>query len=339
RMRLKINFLVLVCSLGLVAPVRAQANNDDDLDRKLKTPNYYGGTGVFHLFDPDTLRIKDYISGIQVVQYHRDPLDLRIRNAIATTAYGVRDRLELYVSFYGASEVARRDLNAPLVTGNIELAPIDHINHLSQLPLPPWPFDYYPAFPYLAQKVGHDNADGYAGLKFNLASERRGNPLGLAVIGEMKINTERSPIILFRGTRSGATEGGFRVAASKQLGRVKWMTTTGLIFNGGALYPGGRNFALPNEWQTALGAEFRLSERIHLVGEFYNQQFWGHRIASIHEINPRDIAIGVQYFPWTTFGLIAGYRKFLNPLYPHSDHNGFTVGFHFRKAFRWMARH
>jgi hypothetical protein len=337
-MRLKTSLSVLLCSLSVFAPIRAQSNNDDDLDRKLKTPNYYGGTGVFHLFDPDTLRIKDYISGIQVVQYHRDPLDLRIRNAIATTAYGVRDRLELYVSFYGASEVARRDLNAPLVTGNIELAPIDHINHLARLPLPPWPFDYYPAFPYLAQKVGRDNADGYAGLKFNVLSERRGNPFGLAVIGEMKINTERALLILFRGTRSGATEGGFRVAASKQMGRVKWMTTSGLIFTGSALYPGRRNFGLPNEWQTAVGADVHLSKSLFLVGEFYNQQFWGDRIPSIHELNPRDFTVGIQYFPWTRLGFVVGYRRFLNPLYS-SDHNGFIIGFHLRKMFSWKGEH
>ncbi len=337
-MRLRLFWQILACCWAVTAFLSGQNNNDDDLDRKLKMPNFYGSTGTFHLFDPDTLQTRDYVVGPQFTQYHRDPLDLRIRNSILSTAYGVRDRLELYVSFYAAGEVARRDLNAPILTGGIELAPKDHINRLSQLPLPPQPFDYYPYFPYLNQKVGRDNADAYTGLKLNLLSERRGDPLSLALIGEMKINTERAQVILFRGTRNGATEGGFRVAASKQMGPVKWMTTTGLIFTGSVLYPGRRNFSLPNEWQTALGADFRLSERVHAIGEFYNQQFWAHRVPSIHEINPRDIAVGVQYFPWTWFGLMGGYRRFLNPLYEHSDHNGYVVGFHFRKPFRWMAR-
>lgn len=332
--------LKIFCPVLVAAALCCFLRADDDPtgDRKRVMPNYYGSTGVFNLFDPDTLRTLDYVGGPQFHQYHRDPLDLRVRHLMLGTSFGLMDRLELFLSWYAATEVKRRDLSAPIFTQGVELAPFDQYDRLAREPFPPPPFDYYPGFAFLAHKTGRDNSDGFVGLKYNLMSERRGDPFGLAVIGQMKFNTEREMRVLFRGTRSGTTDGGPKVAASKRFGRLKLLTTHGVIFTGDAIYPFGRQFPIPNEWQSAVGASYDLTERLRVTGEFYSLTFWGSRIPSIHEVNPRDLSVGVQYFPWDSLGLTAGYRRFLNPLYKDSSHNGFMFGFHVRKVFRFLAR-
>ncbi|HEY2933669.1 MAG TPA: hypothetical protein VGK99_18180 [Acidobacteriota bacterium] len=334
-MKAKILFLALML---VAVPSAARAQDDPDMDRKRVMPNYYGSTGFFDLFDPDTLRTLDYVGGPQFHQYHRDPLDLRVRHLMLGAAFGLMDRLEFFISWYAATEVKRRNLSAPIFTQGVELAPFDQYNRLSQDPFPPPPFDYYPSFAFLAHKTGRDNSDGFTGLKYNLLSERRGDPLGLAVIGQMKFNTEREMRVLFRGTRSGTTDGGVKFAASKKIGRLKLLTSHGVIFTGDAIYPFGRQFPIPNEWQSAVGATYNLSEKLKVTGEFYSLTFWGSRIPSIHEVNPRDLSIGVQYFPWDSLGFTAGYRRYLNPLYDESSHNGIVFGFHVRKVFRFLAR-
>ena len=105
-----IGLLLAVAMIG--ASVYAQTKRSSD-DPRNPAPTVNGGTGLFTVYDAQTLRKGEFNIGIFANHYHRDPGDLAIQEYPFNFTVGLSDHLEFFVSF-GAQQVITPGLPALL---------------------------------------------------------------------------------------------------------------------------------------------------------------------------------------------------------------------------------
>ena len=125
-------------------------------------PTYEGDTGLFHLSSAYGLPRRQLAFGVFRGNQDRDPKGVDFSVHGFTLAYGLSDRLELFASG-GLQNRAK-------------------VNYASE---PGFPNDY----PFIAQRWETGFGDVKLGMKFSLLSDYRGDPLGLAVRGLVKLPT------------------------------------------------------------------------------------------------------------------------------------------------------
>jgi hypothetical protein len=85
--------------IGAVA--RAQTLRSTE-DPRNQAPSVTGGTGLFTVYDAQTLRRGEFNFGLYANQFHRDPADLQFQNYPFTFQVGFNDHIEIFGNFqYG----------------------------------------------------------------------------------------------------------------------------------------------------------------------------------------------------------------------------------------------
>lgn len=273
---------------------------------KYLTPTHKGSTGFFNLFVADTLRQGEFSLGFHSFKFHREPGDIDIHIFPASFTLGLHDRIELFVSY----EVHKR-VNADQIAVN-KVAPGGLVVP-SRLANPQRLVAYYNDTPFMDVGFGDGAGDLWAGIKFNLLSERRGNPLGLAVqpIARFHLTDDREHLL--RGLTSGATDAGFDVILSKNVANGGTFTT-----NAGILFAQDRlNVDRQHRFNWGLGLDVPLGTlKAHLIGELVGSTWFGSRDTStfVNVRSPVDAYVGLRGHPSRWVSLSGGYNFYFRTL-------------------------
>lgn len=153
------------------------------------TPNYEGTTGLFHLPSAYTLPKKKVSVSLFRNNLDRDPKDEDISIHGVTLGFGMTDRLELFGSFGLQNRVNADALSQPGFTND---------------------------YPFVSTPWQTGAGDLKLGLKLKLLDDYRGDGLGLALRGFVKLGTADED----KGLGTGKTSVGADLLLSKSLGRV-----------------------------------------------------------------------------------------------------------------------
>lgn len=292
----------LVALLLISIPVFAQEKE------KYKAATLDGVTGLFKIWDAESLRHGETNFTFGYDRFNRDPGQLQISRIPAGAAVGLFDRLELF----GSIDV-QRDIEADNISF-YRLLP-------GQLPIPSTTPQGFQLFsndaPYMDVPEAMGRGDINLGLKFNIVSEFRGDPVSVAIGGTGKIPGQRNIVGLNRGLSNGAFEGGIKLAASK--------TAADFIrfhFNAGMSWitdSEADDVTLPYRLQDKVtygaGVEFPTYKPYRFIAEVGVHEFYELDSDAETGINPNtpvDVILGGRVYPkrWLSFG--AGYQMTLN---------------------------
>ena len=160
-------FLIL-STLGLSFITSGVAQDKEKI--KQLVPSAHGSTGLFNLYLADTLRRGEVSLGLNITHFNREPGDLDFTLFPASITVGLHDRVEFFVAW----ETHRR-VNGNAITVN-KVGPGDPIvparlnNSLGSV-------GFFNDSPFLDVGSGQGSGELRSGLKFNLLSEVRGNPV------------------------------------------------------------------------------------------------------------------------------------------------------------------
>jgi hypothetical protein len=91
-----LGLLLALLLTGAVAHAQTLRSTDDPRN---PSPGVNGGTGLFTVYDAQTLRRGEFTFGFWANHFHRDPGDLAIQKYPASFQVGFSDRLEVFVNF------------------------------------------------------------------------------------------------------------------------------------------------------------------------------------------------------------------------------------------------
>ena len=314
--------------------------DDADLARPSTTR---GPTGLFHVQKADTLRHKEWNIGLHVDNLDRMPGDLDITSYNFSFAYGVTDRLEFsgMVEAQKGVKVGQPNLLStyqPLTQGIFPGTQLRRLQLFTPNGFKPCANclpGFYNDIPLVSGKnFQQDLGDIYLNLKFNLLSQLRGSPIGIAVTPFFKIPSTFSADKLDRGRGTGAIEGGADLIFSRVFGDV-----VGTHFNAGfslldsPKLNGIEVVGLSKKLNFGFGLNVPSSSRVQVIGEILSTVFLGGSPnTSFDARDPVDGLIGLRIIPARWISLGGAYRRNLNQYSRNGigDGNGYVaqVQFH-----------
>ena len=307
--------------------------------------SFAGGTGLIRAVTPDTLEPGNFAVSMLEMNYDRDPGDVDVMKFGFQFAIGVTKRIEAFVDY------------VPVVRTNaVNLDPLAYPVPPLDLIVDTYPtvanrsepyFLFAPEVPYKTYDVptvrvippswgafSSSSGDLTVGGKMNLLSERRGNPLGLAVQGYVVIPTEKpegntANWAKLNGVPGGIDVGvqlavekmvkkveivgnvGYRSVGTPDLGgmRIQYVDssragTSGFLVGQSKVVP----LELPDQLSFTGGARlpiFKLgTAQMWAVGELSHVQFVGSATPVERVINVTDFRLGIQ-------GEVPGYHNLL----------------------------
>jgi outer membrane protein OmpA-like peptidoglycan-associated protein len=286
-----------------------------------------GTTGLFKTWDAETLRRGESNFTFGYDMLHRDPGKLTIGRAPAGVAIGIVDRLEFFEWMDVERHIVARDIATYRRPTGLP----------GSLPIPamtPTLKTYFgQAAPFIDVPRATGRGDSHMGLKFNILSERRGNPLSLAIAGFGGLPGQRSTVGLSRGLSSGAYQGGFAVLLSKTAAKfIRFHANLGSNFYSNPDVSGIDLADLSNEFIYRAGLEMPVKKSVRFIAELNGVKYYGNSTVGLNPKSPVDLIFGLRVFPRDWFTLGAGYQLTLNHVaedlttraYP-AGHNGFVV--------------
>ncbi len=207
---------VLLVILLLTAPSFAQ----DKEKIKFLIPTEKGSTGLFHLYTADTLRQGELSFSVSGSRYHRQPGDLKFYLYPVSFVVGVHDRIELFASWEAHKRIdpdfilPYKFLPSNVTRASTSLIPAHVLTGTNN---PPFRQAWYNDTPFLDVPWSEGAGDFLAGMKFNLASERFGNPIGFSIQPLVRVGLWDDSLMLRRGQSIGTTDFGFDAIVSKNI--------------------------------------------------------------------------------------------------------------------------
>jgi outer membrane protein OmpA-like peptidoglycan-associated protein len=323
--RPKHSLLILLILFFLGATVVAQ---DREKIKRL-TPTHKGTTGLFNLAVADTLRQGEFSISAAIHKFNRDPGEFDFTIFPVTFTVGLHDRIELFASM----EAYKRTHANGLVVN--KLLPRDPIvpSRLNDRQTPGGIPGFFNDAPFMDVGFGDGTGDLWAGMKFNLLSERRGNPFGFAVQPIARFHLTDNRQHLLRGLTSGATDAGFDVILSKDLPGGGTLTgNAGLLFAGDLLGADRQNsLNWGGGFEVPLGTPM-----VNLVGEVLGRHFYGSKNTGVYtnDSDPMDAYAGLRLFParWMALTAAASYHLTGTDVPGMPDAN--CLGFYVQTAFQ-----
>ncbi|MBZ5537756.1 MAG: OmpA family protein [Acidobacteriia bacterium] len=304
--------------------------DDADLARPSTTR---GPTGLFHVQNAENLRHKEWNVGLHVDNLDRMPGDLDITSYNFSFAYGVTNRVEFsaMVEAQKGVKVGQPNLLSTYQPPTQGIFPGTGLQRLQLftpngfIPCAGCNPGFYNDIPLVSGKrFQQDLGDIYLNLKFNLLSQSRGSPIGIAVTPFFKIPTAFSAAKLDRGRGTGAIEGGADLIFSRV-----WGDLVGTHFNAGLSLldspklNGIEVVGLSKKWNFSFGLNVPNSSRVQFIGEILSTIYWGGSPnTSFDARDPVDGLIGLRMIPARWISLSGGYRRNLNQF----SRNGFGDG-------------
>lgn len=280
-------------------------------------PSLDGATGLFKVWDAEALRHGEtnWTFGYDMVT--RDPGRLKVGRAPAGVAIGLFDRLEIFEAMDVVRHITEdRVLNYRRLPGSpvspARIGPAPGVVSFSQVA------------PFIDVPRATGRSDVHLGLKFNILSERRGNPLSLGLAGFGTLPGQRTATGLSRGLSSGAFQGGFAMLLSKSVGEV-----ARLHLNVGTnLYsdPQVNDVVvakLQNEFIYRVGVEMPVYHRVRFIGEMNGIQYYGDGMTGLNPNSPLDAIFGLRVYAKEWLSFAAGYQPSFRQ--QKAAYNGFVV--------------
>lgn len=293
--------IVTACVVMLLLGTLGIAQGTKERVKQL-TPTHKGSTGLFNLFVADTLRQGEFSIGLNVNKFNRDPGDLDFTIFPASFTVGLHDRIELF----GSYEVYKR-VNADQIRVHKTLPG----GPIGPAQVPNGTIAFYNDAPFMDVGFGDGSGDLWAGVKFNLLSERMGAPLSLAIqpIARFHLTDDREH--LARGLTAGATDYGFDFVLSKAFGRGGTFTgNAGMLIADDIL-----NIDRQDRFNWGVGLDVPLgTNAVHAVGEILGSVFYGSRDTSdfTNVRSPVDVYAGLRTFPARWLSISGAYNIHLN---------------------------
>lgn len=283
--------------------------------KKLKSASLDGTTGLFKVWDAETLRQWETNWTVGYDMFSRDPGDLNIGRLPVGVAIGLMDRFEFFTSMD-----IQRHITADAIQTN-RLWP-------GMMPIPASTVNGETSFtqvaPFMDVPVSTGRSDVHLGIKFNLLSERRGAAVSMALAGFGTLPGQRNITGLNRGLSNGSYSGGFALLFSKSVADI-----ARLHFNIGSNYLTNPEIAgveladLQNEFIYRGGAEFPAFKHVNFLAEVNGIKYYGDSTAGLNPKSPVDFILGLRVYPKEWLAISGGYQ---NSLRQQSDSKALGFG-------------
>ncbi len=239
-----------------------------DYEVRTATPTYEGDTGLFHLSSAYTLPKGKVSFSLFRDNLDRDPKDIDASIHGLSLGFGATSRLELFGNVGIQNRVAVRNLAQPGFVNDFPFAG-------TQAASPGWQTGF---------------GDVKLGAKLNLLDDYRGQGVGLALKGAVKLPTADEQ----KGLGTGKTSGAVDLILSKHLSRKADIhASLGYEINSD---PDGLNIANAFKWGVGLNLPScrKLALQAEVTGKSYGS-------ADFDQTNPVDLVVGVVF--WIKPGL------------------------------------
>ncbi len=316
-------WILLVLSL-LVGTTAAQ----DRGKIKFLIPTHRGSTGLFNLPVADTFRQGEVALGFAAHKFNRDPGDIDYTIFPVSFTVGLTDRIELFGSMEAYKRVNADDIVVNKVLPRGALVPAVLNNDL-----PGGTVGFYNESPYMDVGFGDGTGDLYAGVKFNLLSERHGAPVGIAFQPVVKFHLTDDRQHLLRGLTSGATDGGFDFILSKNIAGGGTFTA-----DVGYIWAGDRT-GIDRQNSLNWGAGFGLplgTQSFQLIGEMLGTHFIGTSTTSewVNSNDPADAYLGLRAYAGKSFALTGAVNYHITGTDVPGVQDSDCVGFYVQAAIK-----
>jgi outer membrane protein OmpA-like peptidoglycan-associated protein len=269
--------------------------------KKYKAATFDGTEGLFKTWDADTLRQGETNWTFGYDQFNRDPGQLKIGRAPAGVAIGIFDRFEFFESM---------DVQRHITAKNIDI-----YRRLPGQPVTvattPAGIQYFTqAAPFIDVPKATGRSDVHLGLKFNILSEQRGEPVSIGLAGFGTLPGQRGSTGLSRGLSSGAYQGGFAFLLSKTAAQyVRFHLNLGSNFYSGVEIS---DVELQNEFIYRGGIEFPAYKPYRFIAELNGTNYFGDDMTGLNPKHPVDLILGMRVYPAVWLSLGAGYQASFN---------------------------
>jgi outer membrane protein OmpA-like peptidoglycan-associated protein len=313
-------FLLLAFSISGFAQERTQ---------QFYAGSFDGTTGLFKTWDAENLQRGETNFTFGYDQFNRDPGQLTIGRAVVGAAVGVVDRFEIFGSWDAYRRVNADNILAYSGTPRFAQTPQG------------WTYSSVNA-PFLGVNSSSGLSDFRVGARLNLLSERRGNPLSLAIAGLSTIPGQTSEEGLVKGLSKGSYDVGAFVLLSKTAADfIRLHGNAGFNFVGD---PKNANATLQNEVIWRGGVELPVHSAFRVIAEVTGTNFignadpslvnfeQGYSVDSYIRPNSMDFIAGVRYYPARWAALGGGYQASIhnfsdepNLQSVRGDNHGFVI--------------
>jgi len=306
----------MVAAIGIVLLFSCSVFAQESPKKRWYAASLDGTTGLFKTWDAENLRQWETNWTFGYDQFTRDPGKLKIGRAPVGVAIGLLDRLEFFESMDVQRHITADNIRTyRLLPGQLPIP--------AQLPAGVQAFSQVAPFVDVPRATGR--SDVHLGLKFNILSERRGNPFSLGIAGFSTLPGQRTATGLNRGLSSGAFMGGFALLVSKTYSdRIRFHVNVGPSFYTDPEVSGSVRADFQNEFNYKAGFEAPAYKRIRFIAEMIGTYYFGDGSLGINRKNPVEAIFGMRVFPreWISFG--AGYQPTLHQE-GKSGYHGFVV--------------
>lgn len=288
------NVLIALVVLGLSAgfsaaqSTAASSGGDDKAKIKWLQPTLQGTTGLFEVYSGETLRKGEFSIQGGVSNYDRSPGNLDITVAPFSFTLGLADRVEWAIGWYPYKKVRA-------------IGPLR---------------GYYNETPFLLNPgnrvvEGDGISDFFTSVKFNLMSQTRNQPFGMAVRFNLKLPTSAEGTTRRlrqeqKGLTTGVPDGGVDVIFSK------WAGPATVMLNAGVQGIGEHTSVRELQSEIRYGAGLAIGNHpVQGIFELTGKTFFGSKGPNNFNTNPRspvDLVFGMRFLPAKWISIGAGYR-------------------------------
>ena len=235
---------------GLLAAAAGAAHAQESAATRPAGTTFLGDTGFWFVPAAEVLGSGGFSVSAQSVEINRDSGFSNIRHGLATVAAGVGGRVEVFGSVRLLTRIDR-DVR-PLFTPGNASGVARYGGLLNDYPLASNPFS------------GNQMGDVVAGVKFNLLSEERLDPVALAIRGFAKLPTGDTDT----GVSTGETDGELDIVISKATGNVEVSGFAGFALRRD---PADVDISSSMRWGVAVGG--RLAGPLQLFAEMHGELY------------------------------------------------------------------
>ena len=232
-----ISVLGAVCAALVLLAGPAAAQSDEAPTRR-SSATFLGDTGLWFVPTAEILPHGKWSASAQRANFDRTAGISDIQHIVATFAYGVKDRVEIFGSFRALTRIDRDA--RPLFSGDPNIGGPTH------------------EFPFANEYFSNDVGDLLIGGKFNIVSEQSGAPAAFALRAMAKLPTGSDSA----GTSTGKADGAFDAVVSKDLGAAELSGYGGFIVRGDP-----SEFDLPDSFRYGVGVGIPVGSAFTLFGE------------------------------------------------------------------------
>jgi outer membrane protein OmpA-like peptidoglycan-associated protein len=291
-------------------------------------PPLTGTNGLLTIESGEPLPAKTIATTAGVNKFARAPGSVTILNTQVGVAVAFTDRWSAFLDFTPHSHLhviraTQLSLNpltlgCPLVRGTIYRSISCTVNGAAS---------YVEDFPF-ANHNGGGIGEVTGGIKFNLLSQRRGNPFGLSLRGDLIFQTVNGlSSLLDNESQAGQFNFGLTAAATRSFGQtMEASLNLGVRLTRNPRGGGSELLQQAKQFKAGFGMLMFPRSRFQVISEYGGTVYFGTATpnTTFGPRDPMEAIWGVRMYPWKQVAVDIGYRYMIN-LNGNSDRHGFVA--------------